>query len=129
MWRRGCEIGETDIWIGDDTVNPENGGLGGFSHELGHDLGSRLPDLYDRSGRQNSVAFWSLFCNIPESLILVWLNTDSIGRNPGRMSSWEKLQLGWLGYKVAALGQEKTVMLGPVTLEFQVSEGRDPASG
>jgi immune inhibitor A len=31
------------------------------------------------------------------------------------MSSWEKLQLGWLSYDVLAPGQKNTVMLGPVT--------------
>ena len=38
----------TGVWLGDYTVQPENGGLGVFAHEYGHDLG--LPDLYDTSG-------------------------------------------------------------------------------
>ena len=33
----------TGIWVGDYTIQPENGGLGVFAHEFGHDLG--LPDL------------------------------------------------------------------------------------
>ena len=51
-----------DYWIGDYTIEPENGGVGVFAHEFGHDLG--LPDLYDTSGNtggaENSVGFWSL---------------------------------------------------------------------
>ena len=35
----------TGVWVGDYTIQPENGGLGVFAHEYGHDLG--LPDLYD----------------------------------------------------------------------------------
>ena len=44
----GAQIGDTGIWVGDYTIQPENGGLGVFAHEYGHDLG--LPDLYDTSG-------------------------------------------------------------------------------
>ncbi|MCZ9337461.1 immune inhibitor A, partial [Streptomyces sp. TRM76130] len=44
----GTEIGDTGLWIGDYTIQPENGGLGVFAHEYGHDLG--LPDEYDTAG-------------------------------------------------------------------------------
>ena len=44
------QIGATGIWVGDYTMQPENGGIGVFAHEYGHDLG--LPDLYDFSGRR-----------------------------------------------------------------------------
>ena len=43
-------LGNSGIWIGDYTTEPENGGLGVFAHEFGHDLG--LPDLYDTAGRR-----------------------------------------------------------------------------
>ena len=49
-------------WIGDYTIEPENGGVGVFSHEFGHDLG--LPDEYDTSGNtggaENSTAWWTI---------------------------------------------------------------------
>ena len=52
----------TGVWVYDYTVQPENGGLGVFAHEFGHDLG--LPDLYDTSGNtggaENNTAFWTL---------------------------------------------------------------------
>ena len=44
----GTQIGDTGLWVGDYTMQPENGGLSVFAHEYGHDLG--LPDLYDTSG-------------------------------------------------------------------------------
>ena len=54
----GVPIGDSGLWIGDYTTEPENGGLGVFTHEFGHDLG--LPDLYDTQGGDNGTGFWTL---------------------------------------------------------------------
>ncbi|MFI6035685.1 immune inhibitor A domain-containing protein [Streptomyces sp. NPDC051315] len=103
----GTEIGDTGIWVGDYTIQPENGGLGVFAHEYGHDLG--LPDEYDTSGGgENSTGFWTLMSSGS------WLGTgkESIGDLPGDMNSWDKLQLGWLDYEVAKAGVKSTHKLG-----------------
>ncbi|MCX2185674.1 immune inhibitor A [Streptomyces sp. SKN60] len=88
----GTQIGNSGIWVGDYTMQPENGGLGVFAHEYGHDLG--LPDHYDTAGGENSTGFWTLMSSGS------WLGTgkDSIGDLPGDMNAWDKLQLGWLNY-------------------------------
>ena len=103
----GVPLGSSGLWIGDYTTEPENGGLGVFAHEFGHDLG--LPDLYDTSGGDNTTGFWTLMSGGS------WLNhgTDSIGTTPGYMGPWEKLQLGWLDYKAVPFGTDTTVKLGP----------------
>ncbi len=103
----GVQLGSSGIWIGDYTTEPENGGLGVFAHEFGHDLG--LPDLYDTAGGDNGTGFWTLMSAGS------WLNhgTDSIGTTPGYMGAWEKLQLGWLDYRTVTYGQDATVKLGP----------------
>ncbi|GGY51785.1 immune inhibitor A domain-containing protein [Streptomyces tanashiensis] len=88
----GTPIGDTGIWVGDYTMQPENGGLGVFAHEYGHDLG--LPDHYDTAGGENSTGFWTLMSSGS------WLGQgkDAIGDLPGDMTAWDKLQLGWLNY-------------------------------
>ena len=104
----------TNVWVGDYTIQPENGGLGVFAHEYAHDLG--LPDLYDTSGNtggaENSTGFWTLMssgANIGDG------GDEGIGDDPVDMGTWEKLQLGWLNYEVARAGQKSTHRLGPST--------------
>ncbi|MCG7322738.1 immune inhibitor A domain-containing protein [Arsenicicoccus bolidensis] len=106
----GVRIGSSDIWIGDYTTEPENGGLGVFTHEFGHDLG--LPDLYDTQGGDNGTGFWTLMSAGS------WLNdgTVDIGSKPGYMGPWEKLQLGWLDYQTVSYGKDGNVKLGPAAL-------------
>jgi len=103
----GVPLGDSGLWIGDYTTEPENGGLGVFAHEFGHDLG--LPDLYDTAGGDNSTGFWTLMSGGS------WLNhgTDAIGTTPGYLGPWEKLQLGWLDYKKVNYGTDAQVRLGP----------------
>ncbi|GHC65277.1 immune inhibitor A domain-containing protein [Streptomyces cinnamoneus] len=103
----GTQIGDTGIWVGDYTMQPENGGLGVFAHEYGHDLG--LPDEYDTTGTgESSVDFWSLMSSGS------WLGRgkDTIGDLPGDMSAWDKLQLGWLSYDKAKAATRSTHRLG-----------------
>ncbi|WP_369169693.1 immune inhibitor A domain-containing protein [Streptomyces sp. R28] len=102
----GAQIGSTGIWVGDYTIQPENGGLGVFAHEYGHDLG--LPDHYDTSGGENSTGFWTLMSSGS------WLGTGKkeIGDLPGDMTAWDKLQLGWLNYDKAKAATESEHKLG-----------------
>ena len=91
----GAQIGESKYWIGDYTVEAENGGLGVFAHEFAHDLG--LPDFYDTNAGENGTAFWTLMSSGS------WIGdgTEDIGTKPDYMGPWEKLQLGWLDYSVS----------------------------
>ncbi len=103
----GVQIGDTGIWVGDYTLQPENGSIGVFSHEYGHDLG--LPDLYDTSGGgQNNVNWWSLMAQQRVSG-----PGEVLGSRVNDMDPWSKLQLGWLDYEVVVAGQTKTLELGP----------------
>ena len=103
----GLQIGDSKYWVGKYTIQPENGGVGVFAHEYGHDIG--LPDLYDTGGGENGTAFWTLMSSGS------WLNdgTVDIGSKPDHMGAWEKFQMGWLNYDVAFAGETSTHVLGP----------------
>jgi immune inhibitor A len=109
----GVQVGGSKYWIGDYTVEPENGGVGVFAHEFGHDLG--LPDLYDTSGNtggaENSTGFWTLYSS--GSYGSTGKPADGIGTKPIHMSAYEKIFLGWSNYQVVNAGDRTSVKLGP----------------
>jgi immune inhibitor A len=114
----GTQIGDTGLWIGDYTIQPENGGLSVFVHEYGHDLG--LPDDYDTSGGgDNSVEHWSLMAQSR----LNAKDDNAIGTRPGDIGAWQKLQLGWLDYEVAVPGDTRTIELGPQEYNSAKAQG------
>ena len=97
-----------DKWVGDYTIQPENGGLGVFAHEYGHDLG--LPDHYDTTNAaDNGTGFWTIMSSGS------YLNdgTTDIGTRPGDFFAWDKLQLGWLDYATTSAGLYSYHKLGP----------------
>jgi immune inhibitor A len=102
----GAQLGDTGLWVGDYTIQPENGGLSVFTHEYGHDLG--LPDHYDTAGGSNGVEYWTLMAqsrlNAPG---------EALGTRPGDLSAWDKIQLGWFDYEVVPAGTNRTLKLGP----------------
>lgn len=103
----GTQVADTGLWVGDYTIQPENGGVGVFAHEFAHDLG--LPDLYDTAGGENGTAFWSAM----SSGSWLSLGEGAIGTLPNDMGSWEKLQLGWLDYEVAQAASTSLHLVGP----------------
>ncbi|MGB7817998.1 MAG: immune inhibitor A domain-containing protein [Ornithinibacter sp.] len=119
----GLQIGDSGLWIGDYTIEPENGGVGVFSHEFGHDLA--LPDLYDTSGNtggaENSTAFWTLMSS--GSYGNTGKPEDGIGGEPTDMGNYEKWFLGWLDYDVVQPGEKKTLKLGPAEHRTKKSQG------
>jgi immune inhibitor A len=103
----GYEVPGTDLWVGDYTIEPENGAVGVFAHEFGHDLG--LPDLYDTAGGENGTGFWTLMSSGS------WASDDpnAIDTKPVHMGSWEKLVLGWLDLATTSSATGGEFELGP----------------
>ena len=112
----GIQIGDSDFWVGKYTIQPEDGGVGVFAHEYGHDLG--LPDLYDYYGT-NGTGFWTLMSSGS------WIDEgkDTIGNKPSHMGAWEKFQLGWLNYEVARAGVKSEHKLGPMEFNTKQAQG------
>lgn len=103
----GTEIGDSGIWIGDYTIQPENGGRSVFYHEYAHDLG--LPDDYNvLSGGDNNNEYWTLMAQSR----LGAKKDGGIGERGGDLGAWNKLQLGWLDYEYLEANERAKVELG-----------------
>ncbi|GAA1565891.1 immune inhibitor A [Kribbella sancticallisti] len=115
----GTQIGSTGLWVGDYTIQPENGGLSVFAHEYGHDLG--LPDHYDTSGlaSHNPVNWWSVMAQSRSGA----KGDAGIGLKPQDLGTWDKLQLGWLDHMTVKAGQTKTIELGPHEYNSKKAQG------
>lgn len=100
----GADIPGTGLKLENYIVQPEDSGVGVFSHEYGHDLG--LPDLYDTSGNADSdIDFWDLMSSGSHS-------GPIFQSMPTHMGIWDKWVLGWAEPEVIKPGKNKTVMLG-----------------
>jgi len=103
----GTQIGNSGVWIGDYTMQPENGGRSVFYHEYGHDLG--LPDDYNEiNGGDNNNEYWTLMAQSRLSA----KNDGGLGERGGDLGAWNKLQLGWLNYAYVDAGEKAKVSLG-----------------
>jgi immune inhibitor A len=100
------------IYVHDYTIMPEDGNLGVFCHEFGHDIG--LPDSYDTiySGTSNP-AFWDLMATGS------WLGDEkTLDTRPSHISIWGKYALGWVG---PGLGNMLIYTLPDLTEGFDVT--------
>jgi immune inhibitor A len=94
------------IWAYNYTINPEDGDVGVFCHEFGHDLG--LPDQYDYSSTTGDATsgFWTIMASGS------WLGRQwGIGTKPAAMNVWDKTALGFIQPKVVKRGHTATVKL------------------
>jgi immune inhibitor A len=75
-----------DVAAGPYIVMPENGGIGVFAHEYGHNLGA--DDLYSYAGGETSAGFWTTMADD-------WTGYP-IGFQPPAMDPWHLDNWGWL---------------------------------
>jgi immune inhibitor A len=89
------------------STEPEDGRVGVFAHEFGHDLG--LPDLYDSTYRSAGIGDWCLMANGS------W---GGGGSTPVRLSAWCLAKLGWITPTVVSAA-------GTVTLDTLANAPND----
>ncbi len=73
------------VYVYDYSMEPENGRVGVFVHELGHVFG--LPDLYDSDYSSEGLGNWSVMAGGS------WGNN---GRTPVHFDAWSKVALGFV---------------------------------
>ncbi len=101
----GHTIPGTSLKVLNYIMQPEDGSVGVFAHEYGHDLG--LPDLYDTSGGgESDVDFWDLMSS--------GSHTGELNQVlPTHMGAWDKFVLGWIDPKTFDYGDKgRSVQLG-----------------
>ncbi|MBN1874001.1 MAG: immune inhibitor A [Anaerolineae bacterium] len=74
------------ITAGAYIIMPENGGIGVFAHEYGHNLGA--DDLYSYGDAETTAGFWTLMADD-------WTG-DPIGFEPPSVDPWHLDNWGWL---------------------------------
>lgn len=101
----GAPVPGTNLKLSNYIVQPEDSGVGVFSHEYGHDLG--LPDLYDTaSGGDSDVDFWDLMSSGSHS-------GPIFQSMPTHMGLWDKWVLGWADPVQINPGDDpRTVLVG-----------------
>ena len=116
VWQKVAttEACPSGLYIYNYTIMPEDGGVGVFAHEFGHDLG--LPDEYDTiySGRGESVGFWSLMSSGS------WVGQPA-QTQPSDISIWGKYALGWLGDSLAVTSVNQ-LSNNPTSIRLEQSE-------
>jgi immune inhibitor A len=106
------------IWAYNYTINPEDGAIGVFCHELAHDLG--LDDQYDYSTeiQDTSSGFWTLMAQGG------WLGrTWGAGTKPAAMNVDDKTILGFVKPKIVKRGTTATVKLQPAATGTTTATG------
>lgn len=96
------------VKVCDYSMEPEDGNIGVFCHELGHVFG--LPDLYDYGYDSAGVGTWD---------IMAAGSWNNGGLTPAHFGSWCKIKLGWLD-PVVIFNKKQTVAIKPYTNNAQV---------
>ncbi|WP_245920901.1 immune inhibitor A domain-containing protein [Melghirimyces profundicolus] len=106
--KQPTEIPGTSLKAYDYMIQPEDGAVGVFAHEYGHNLG--LPDLYDtiRSGLGSPVGSWSLMSAGS------W-NGKILGTEPTGFDPWSKM------YLQATFGGK---WITPVEVDYEDIQGK-----
>ncbi|MFH1563481.1 MAG: M6 family metalloprotease domain-containing protein [Nitrospirota bacterium] len=93
-WQTHSVMTVDGVHVSGYSMEPEDGKIGVFSHELGHVFG--LPDLYDYGYDSKGVGYWSLMAGGS------W---GGGGTKPVHPDAWSKIALGWVTPVVPTINQ------------------------
>lgn len=85
MWFTRTPLSVDGVHVYEYSMEPEDGKIGVFAHELGHVFG--LPDLYDYDYDSEGVGYWSIMASGS------WAGG---GTRPVHFDAWSKKSLGFL---------------------------------
>ena len=89
MWASKTPISVDGVKVYFYSMEPEDGTIGVFCHELGHVFG--LPDLYDYGYDSAGAGLWSIMAGG------AWLGPqENAGSKPAHFDAWSKTFLGWV---------------------------------
>jgi immune inhibitor A len=96
-------IGTSGVSASPYIIMPENGGIGVFAHEFGHNIGTM--DLYAYNEGETSAGFWTLMADD-------WVGYP-LGFQPPSLDPYHLDQQGWLEpYEISDPSQVYTVTVG-----------------
>ncbi len=102
QWNTSYPMYVDGVKVFDYSMEPEDGKIGVFAHELGHIFG--LPDLYNTTPERNpdseGVGYWCLMSSG------AW---GGDGTRPVHLCAWAKLKLGWLTPTVPTTNQNNVL--------------------
>ena len=115
----GVEFGDTGIWVGDYTIQPENGGLASSPTSTATTSVSPTTTTPPAAGQRRRL----VVADGPEPRAAATA-TQGIGTRASDLGAWDKLQLGWLDYEIVRRPPEATLNLGPH--EYNSAKARPP---
>ena len=109
----GVRIGNSSFWMATTPIEPENGGVGVFAHEFGHDLGlpGRVRHVGNTGGAENSTGFWTLWSSGSSAATARRRTASATGRSRFHDLIWQayipeyQVRWRWTKEQLRDLGQ------------------------
>ena len=113
--RGGTQIGNTGLWVGDYTIQPENGGLSRLRPRVRPRPRPAGPLRHRRRPARTPSNWWTLMAQSRRRRRA----TRASAPAPADLGAWDKLQLGWLDYEIVARRPEPDARPRPARVQLR----------